>query len=84
MTARVYAVGAGTRFDERRNTSRVFGPEPGSGMRVAQQLMRMRIEDWYRWAIAYGRQEHLHDSKRDDGSLAACPVRGCNHGRSKP
>lgn len=59
MTGRVYAVGSGTRFDERRNTSRVHPVPPGSGMAVARQLMRMRTEDWYRWTIAYGRQEHL-------------------------
>lgn len=82
MSGRVYAVGSGTRFDERRNTSRVRGVEPGAGLRVAQQLMRMRTEDWYRWTIAYGRQEHLHNTKRLDGSPAACPKRGCNHGRS--
>lgn len=40
-------------------------------------LGRSHDEDWYRWTLCHARQEHLHGSRRKDGSPAACPVHGC-------
>jgi hypothetical protein len=75
MSQSLYVVGG--RFDERRNTSRVFAV-PAEAVDAALGLLaRSRGEDWYRWIVAYGAQAHLHDAKQRDGKPAACPRRGC-------
>lgn len=77
MSRRYVGLPGGVQFDERRNTSRTFGVEPGALDRALRHLAASSRQDWYQWVLAWGRQEHRHDLHQADGRPAACPVRGC-------
>ena len=53
---KVYA-GSKGKWDQRRNTSQVFGVPSGEGARVAAFLRELADQEWYRWIVG-GRPEY--------------------------
>jgi hypothetical protein len=78
VSKRVYAGSAG-RFDEHRNTSRVFPVPPGSLERALSALAQASDQNqpWYRWIIDRQQGRHRHDLRNVKGEPVSCPVSGC-------
>lgn len=47
----VHAVGSGTHWDDRRNTSRTIAVPPGAHKAVLAHLSESRTQEWYRWPL---------------------------------
>lgn len=65
-------------FDDKRNSSAFRPPAPNAVRDALNACANGRGKDWYDWVIAFGRQEHRHDLRMQDGKPAACPVRHCD------
>lgn len=72
----MHVAGSGSKFDERRNSSRVILPPLDALDQARRALARVSAGD-RGWIAKRQRGEHDHAARRADGSRAACPVWNC-------